>query len=130
MRLLAQNHDVEPCHLRLVNNQLSFRHGCIGDDCSCQHYQNAPILLDEVNESGECSNTETGCRYAISCCRIEFLAQLDGEIQELLARLVKLSLYTLVLCLELIEDGCAFGIGFVCQVLSSLDVIQLICKYS
>ena len=39
-----------------------------------------------------------------------------------------MSLYTLVLCLELIEDGCAFGIGFVCQVLGSLDVIELVCE--
>ena len=37
-----------------------------------------------------------------------------------------MSLYTLVLCLELIEDGCAFGIGFVCQVLGSLDVIEFV----
>ena len=37
-----------------------------------------------------------------------------------------MSLHTLVLCLELIEDGRAFGIGFVCQVLSSLDVIEFI----
>ena len=39
-----------------------------------------------------------------------------------------MSLYTLVLCLELIEDGCAFGICFACQVLGSLDVIEFICE--
>ena len=123
------------CHYHVVPNgnclQLddmgSFCHRQRNDGCR-QHQYSCAVLDDEVNETRQDPDSDACGRNAQASCRIEFLAQLYGQIKESLLSLVQLRLHALILRVELVDDRSAVRIGLCRQVLCGFDVIEFVCQ--
>ena len=121
------------CHDHVVPNGYSLQLDDMGSLCHRQgndgcreHQYSCAILDDEVYETRQNSDRDACSRYTQASCRIELFAQFYGQIEESLLGLVKLCLHTLILCVELVDDRSAVGIGLCRQVLCGLDVIELV----